>query len=523
MSRSMRILAAGLCVLLSGVQSACERAEPVVQTQSGAVRGAMLDGVMAFKGIPFAAPPVGEWRWRPPQPVEPWQGVRDATAYGMFCAQPPSEVLWFELTEVSEDCLTLNVWTPDLQPADKLPVMVWIHGGGYLQGSGNIPRLNSPTLASEGAVLVTINYRLHLFGFMTHPALSESHPDELQGNFGMMDAVAALEWVQANIAAFGGDADNVTIFGESAGAGMVNYLMAIPRSAGLFHRAISQSSSEGLVPNPHISKKMGFDPPGYELGQKFVKKLDLPEDVDTATALRALTTDQLLAAVVPRDRFTPVIDGKMVPDHIGAIFMDGRQHAVPYMNGGNTWEASLGRQLSEVSNGAFSPAFAGRLVNDEDKARLYPGLSGDDLDDQIFADLVVHSATQYRSQRMDAIGQPVYSYFFSYLAEARRDTQPGPAHADDIAFVMGTLDTEKDLDVISDRDREVSDLMRSYWLQFARTGNPNRPGLPEWPAYSKEGGEVLEIGDEVLAHQQFMVERREFHMNRGLGMLNQAR
>ena len=274
MSRSVRILAAGLCVLLSGVQSACERAEPVVQTQSGAVRGAMLDGVMAFKGIPFAAPPVGEWRWRPPQPVEPWQGVRDATAYGMFCAQPPSEVLWFELTEVSEDCLTLNVWTPDLQPADKLPVMVWIHGGGYLQGSGNIPRLNSPTLASEGAVLVTINYRLHLFGFMTHPALSESHPDELQGNFGMMDAVAALEWVQANIAAFGGDADNVTIFGESAGAGMVNYLMAIPRSAGLFHRAISQSSSEGLVPNPHISKKMGFDPPGYELGQKFVKKLD---------------------------------------------------------------------------------------------------------------------------------------------------------------------------------------------------------------------------------------------------------
>ena len=321
-------------VCLAATLWGCAQPEPVVETQSGAVRGLVVDDVLAFKGIPFAAPPVGEWRWRAPQPVQGWEGIRDATEYGAFCAQPPSEVLWFELTAVSEDCLTLNVWTPATGADEKMPVMVWIHGGGYLQGSGNIPRLNSAKLAREGVVLVTINYRLHLFGFMTHPALTKSHPDELQGNYGLMDAQAALEWVRDNISAFGGDAENVTIFGESAGAGIVNYLLIMPSTAGLFHRAISQSSSEGLVPNPHISKKMGFDPPGYELGRNFVKKLDLPEGVEKATALRSLSTEELLAVVVPKDRFTPVVDGRLIPigcarqSFLGSWFADRIQNGV---------------------------------------------------------------------------------------------------------------------------------------------------------------------------------------------------
>jgi para-nitrobenzyl esterase len=493
-------------------------AELVVNIDTGRLQGAKVDGVAAFKGIPYAAPPVGEWRWRPPQPAAAWTGARSAVDYGPHCAQPPSEFLWFERDVISEDCLMLNVWTPDLSPAAGLPVMVWIHGGGYSQGTGNIPRLNSPTLAKQGVVLVTINYRLAFFGFMVHPALLASHPEDPRGNYGLLDSIAALEWVQRNIDAFGGDPDNVTIFGESAGAGLVNTLMIVPRAKGLFHRAISQSSSVGLAADQRIDRRVGFRPSGIKAGEAFVKNLNLGETDDLAATLRALSTEELLAGMGVRDRFTPLVDDDVIPGQPALLYAAGRQHAVPYITGGVSWEASLGRMIG----GGFSPEFAAKLVPAADKQRLYPGLEGEALDDAIFGDLIAHSGSRHVAENMDRISQPVYRYYFSYVAENRRDRQPGAAHTDDIAFVMQTVDAERDLEIVTYRDREVSQLISAYWVQFAKTGNPNSEGLPEWPTFEVETPRTLEIGDEVVVHDNFLGDRMAYHIERGLGLLEDA-
>jgi para-nitrobenzyl esterase len=507
-----------ICVIITLAACAPPESELEVAIDTGRLRGAMIDGVAAFKGIPYAAPPVGEWRWRPPQPVAAWTGVREAVDYGPFCAQPQSEFLWFELDVISEDCLTLNVWSPDLSPAAGLPVMVWIHGGGYSQGTGNVPRLNSPTLAKQGVLLVTINYRLALFGFMVHPAVLASHPEDPRGNYGLLDSIAALQWVQRNIAAFGGDPDNVTIFGESAGAGLVNLLMVMPRAKDLFHRAISQSASVGLAAEQRVDRRVGFRPAGLKVGEAFVKNLKLGETDDLAATLRSLSTEELLTGMGERDRFTPLVDDDVIPGQPALLYGAGKQHPVPYITGGVSWEASLGRMIG----GGFSPAFAAKLVPDADKQRLYPGLEGDALDDAIFSDLIALSGSRYVAENMSRIEQPVYRYHFSYLAEDRRGRQPGVAHADDIAFVMQTLDAERDLETITDQDREVSQLISAYWIQFARTGNPNRDGLPEWPDFRRETPRTLEIGDEVIVHENFIGDRLAYHIERGLGLVRDA-
>lgn len=472
-----------------------------------------MDGVLAFKGIPYAAPPVGEHRWRPPRPAPAWTGVRPADQYGPTCAQPQSALLPVDPASLSEDCLTLNVWTPDTRPPRPLPVMVWIHGGGFSQGSGNSAILNGTALPRQGVVVVTINYRLAMFGFLAHPALAA--PDGPVGNYGLLDAVAALQWVQRNIAAFGGDPQRVTIFGESAGADAVNTLLAMPAARGLFQQAISQSSSVGMAPAPRLGRRAGFNPPAEEIAAAYFRKLDLPADADLAATLRALPAEQLLAAMGPRDRFAPVVDGKTLPDQVGLIFARGEQSAVPYLTGGNSWEASLGRLIG----GGFSPAIAARLVPPEDKARLYPGLSGEALDDAVFGDLVILSQSRYLADRMLVRGVPVHAYHFSYVAADRRARQPGAAHADDIAFVMGTLDADPGLARVTDRDREVSELMTRYWARFAATGNPNGPGLPEWPAWGLPPSQLLEIGDTVTVRRDFLGPRMEYHLQRGQALL----
>jgi para-nitrobenzyl esterase len=489
-----------------------------VDVETGRLQGAMVDDVAAFKGIPYAAPPVGELRWRPPQPAASWNGVRSATDYGPYCAQPVSEVLGFKLGAFSEDCLILNVWTPDLSPAEKLPVMVWIHGGGYSQGSGNVSRLNSPTLTKEGVVLVTMNYRLAQFGFMAHPAIIASNPEDPQGNYGVLDTIALLEWVQRNISAFGGDPDNVTIFGESAGAGLVNTLMIAPRAKNLFHRAISQSSSVGLALNQQVDRRMGFRPAGLKAGEAYVKNLKLGETDDLAATLRSLTTEELLAGLGYRDRFTPLVDHDVIPGQPASLYAAGKHHSVPYITGGVSWEASLGRAIG----GGFSPASAAMLVPAEDKLRLYSGLEGEELEDAIFGDLLALSSSRYLAENVSLNNKNVYRFLFSYLAEDRRARQPGVAHTDDIAFVMQTLDKEADLEIITDRDWEVSQLISAYWVQFAKTGNPNREGLPEWPAFQPESPRTLEIGDEVIVHEDFLGDRMAYHVQRGVEMVRDA-
>lgn len=489
----------------------------LVNIDTGQVRGARVDGVLAFRGIPYAAAPVGELRWRPPQPAPAWQVIRPATDYGATCAQPRSAALWFELSNPSEDCLTLNVSTPDTRPAIRLPVMVWIHGGGFSQGSGNLPQLNGTAIPERGVVLVTINYRLAMFGFLAHPALV-THGDPV-GNYGLLDAVAALAWVQRNISAFGGDPTRVTIFGESAGADAVNYLMVMPAARGLFQQAISQSSSVGMAPTPRVERRAGFNPPAEQLANAFIAKLTLPATDNLGAALRALPTAQVLAAMGERDRFTPVVDGRTLPDQVGLLFAAGLQQKVPYMTGGNSWEASLGRMIG----GGFSPAVAAKLVPAGDKARLYPGLDGERLDDAVFGDLVILANSRYLARQMRQSGAPVYMYYFAYVAADRRGHQPGAAHADDIPYVMGTLDTETSLNRVTARDRTVSTLMTDYWVRFARTGNPNGPQLPDWPAWEPGTARVLEIGDEVSVRDGFLAERMNYHLERGQALLNQSR
>jgi para-nitrobenzyl esterase len=500
---------------------------PTVVVETGRLQGEDVNGVPVFKGVPYAAAPVGDLRWRAPQPVKPWKGIFDATEYGPHCAQFESEVLWFDLDKSSEDCLTLNIWSGADQRHEQLPVMVWIHGGGYSNGSGNIPRLNNPAFVGKDILLVTVNYRLGIFGFLTHPALAQSQPDAPIGNYGLQDVVASLEWVQRNIASFGGDPERVTVFGESAGAGIVNTLMVMPAAEGLFQRAISASASVGLAPDAYPDRTAGFLPPANKAGIDYVKRLTFeqnqgldPESAspELAKALRDMPAEDLLSVWVETDRFTPVVDGVLLPDQVGVLAAAGKLHKIPYLNGGNSWEASLGREIG----GGFSPEFAGKLVSADDKARLYPGLEGAALDDEIFGDLIVLSGSRYFANQMVAQGLPVYSYYLTYVADARRGDQPGAAHTDDIAFVMQSLDSESDLEYISVRDRQISSLMRTYWVQFAKKGNPNHNELPEWPVYADSNGPILEIGDKIIVRQELLNDRMQFHINRGVELLERV-
>ena len=492
---------------------------PVVATDAGSLRGARVEGVYAFRGIPYAAPPVGALRWRPPQAHASWSGVRPAIDYAATCAQPLSTLMPVAPDTLAEDCLTLNVWTPDTRPGPGLPVMVWIHGGGFTQGSGNSPLWNGSVMPKRGVVLVTINYRLAMFGFLAHPGLTR--PGDPVGNYGLLDAVAALRWVQRNIAAFGGDPDRVTIFGESAGADAVNYLMVLPAARGLFHAAISQSSSVGMAPAPRLRERAGFNPSAQEMATRFIGRVGLPDATDLAVALREVPAERLLAVMSDRERFSPVVDGVTLPDQVGLLFAAGAQQKVPYITGGNSWEASLGRAIG----GGFSPAIATRLVPEVDKARLYPGLAGDTLDDAVFGDLVILSQTRYLAGQMRQAGAPTYVYFLSYVASARRDHQPGAAHADDIPFVMGTLDRDPRLTTVSRQDRAVSALMTDYWVQFAKTGNPNQPGLPSWPVWERDTAftPVLEIGNEAAVREGLLADRLAYHVHRGQARLDQLR
>ena len=483
-----------------------------VRIDSGWLLGSEENEVLSFKGIPFAASTEGINRWLPPQKKESWRGTRDAQDYGDFCPQSKRDTLWFELGKTSEDCLSLNVWTPKETSATKLPVMVWIHGGGYLQGSGNIPRLNNPEFVKQDVVLVTVNYRLNVFGFFAHPDLVQQSGDEMVGNYGLLDVIAALEWVQRNIHLFNGDPNNVTVFGESAGASLISYLMITPESKGLFHKAISQSAAVGLAPDTHINERVGFNVSGMEIAKKFTQRmgLELNQSMDQ---LRQLSSDEIIQKLDPRSVFGPMIDGTLIPDHVGLLFAQGKQHDVPFLIGGNSWEASLGRQIG----GGFSPEFISRLVPKKDRDMLYPGLQGEQLEDQVFGDLVLLSTGRYMANQMAYVDAKTYHYHFSYVASEKVNKQPGAAHADDIAFVMKTLEVE--LENVSEKDKQISNLMHNYWVQFAKTGNPNLPGQPKWTPYNQDNGSVLEIGDTIALKNNFLNERINYHINRGTNFL----
>ncbi|HVI33350.1 carboxylesterase/lipase family protein [Phenylobacterium sp.] len=480
------LLAAGGQAWAQAAPAQAVAAGPVVKVAQGPVRGAVADGVATFQGIPFAAPPVGELRWRPPAAPAAWSAVRDATQPGQNCTQ-------------SEDCLFLNVTTPaKAKPGAKLPVMVWIHGGAFVTGN-SIGAFGAEhdgsEFARQGVVTVTLNYRLGRAGWFAHPALTREGPS---GNYGLMDQVAALKWVQANIAAFGGDPKNVTIFGESAGAISVLYLMLAPDSRGLFHKAIGESSFARHQP---VALKAA-----EESGLKAAQAAGVQgDDAAAAAALRKLPLSALPYSGPFTSRAQPIADGRYITSGIAEGFAAGWQAKVPLILGGNSNEASLFRpqpaQLDLVPEAARPSMLAAfDPDNTGDRTRIVHRLSTAQLITEPDRNLArIHSKA----------GAPVWLYHFSYVTPAERATSLGAAHTAEIKYVFGGPKQK-----FAPEDVPLSKAMNAYWAAFAKRGDPDSAGGPAWPRFAPPteasvefGADGVKVRERHLAAQLDWVER----------------
>ena len=461
------------------VQGCASHAEPepsgTATISSGELAGTQDGGIVSFKNIPFAAPPVGELRWQPPIAPPDWQGVRDATEVGPVCPQParPGRPQSPVLSNQSEDCLSLNIWAPE--DAENAPVMVWVHGGAHRLGSGALPFYDGTAFAEEGVVLVTFNYRLGLLGYFAHPALTaDAEPGELLGNYGLMDQIAALEWVQENISTFGGDPGNVTVFGESAGGASTLYLLTVPTAQGLFQKAIVQSGGGFQQPDTLAEQEAK--------GVTATASAGLSADADAA-ALRALSSEQILDMAGPLRElgFGSFIDGTLVTEPPAQIIAEGRETDVPLMIGANSNEASVMRNLG-VNDRAVAAAAGGRL--DELKAAYDADAIGEEeFIRQAMGDYTFVAPARWVAGEA-ADGAPSYLYHFDYVMKRRRNRAPGASHGSEIPFIFRTLETIPFVGrLVTDEDTEMADIMSACWISFARTGAPECGDGLDWPAY----------------------------------------
>lgn len=468
-------LAAAMLATAAGAQ------QTKVTIDSGAVQGAQADATLVFKGIPYAAPPVGPMRWRPPVRPAAWKGVRDATRYGAACPQGSEhKEPWAQVGPMSEDCLFLNVWRP--AHAGKYPVMVFIHGGGFTYGAAGVPLYDGVRLAARGAIIVTINYRLGRLGFFAHPALTRENPDGELGNYAVMDQVAALQWVKRNIAKFGGDADNVTVFGESAGAGSVQILMGSPVSKGLFHKAISESGagSSPLFPirGGAINAEM--------LGTLWAASLGLKNA--TAEQLRAIP----LAEVVKNGRAFPFIDGKVVAHSPGEPFYRNAEMQIPLIIGGNSNESSLGGMTEDAAKALLGKDFPALLQSYVALTGKPEAIAAVDLAED--AGFVLPSFAL--ADQHAAAGNKTFVYYFDQVPVDQRAAAAGTDHGGELEYVFGTKAVEHRWDA---QDAAVSKMMGDYWVRFARTGDPNGGGSPRWPAVTAPPTTYLAVGAKTEA------------------------
>jgi para-nitrobenzyl esterase len=488
-------------LLLAGVPAF---AAPEVTTAQGALAGSVDDGISAFEGIPFAAPPVGALRWRGPQPAASWAGVRDASRFGPICPQAKLSLVarlkpHLKLPE-SEDCLTLNVWTSAASPSAKLPVMVWIYGGSFRSGGSAMPIYDGTQLAKHGVIVVTLNYRLGWLGFLDLPALAAEHPDEPTGNFGLLDQIAALQWVQRNIASFGGDPANVTIFGESAGGMSVNDLMVSPLARGLFAKAISES---GLGFN-----RMKTSAEAQDAGLAFATRVGARGDSasDLAT-LRGVSVNSLLDAEEGVET-APMVDGKVLPGETGALFATGKVAKVPYIAGSNSNEATL-MPYTQVTADSLEKPFGDQLPAVRKIYEQDGPLSDDAFAQQLFSDVLFTAAAQGLASFVTDQHQPAYVYRFAYVADKLRVVSSGVGHGGEVPYIFGLNGLGRQPGMASvvamatDKDRGIVAMMQAYWTNFARTGNPNGPGLPAWGALSASTPQTLVVNDETKAVPDF--------------------
>jgi para-nitrobenzyl esterase len=473
-----------------------------VKVDSGALSGAVKDGVLSFKGIPFAAAPVGPLRWRPPQPAAPWSGVRPATEYGHDCMQKPFPSDAAPLgTAPAEDCLVLNVWRP-ADPKKALPVMVWIYGGGFVNGGSSPEVYAGDQFARQGVVFVSFNYRVGRFGFFGFPALTAEHPDEPKGNYGYMDEIAALKWVKRNIAAFGGDPNNVTVFGESAGGGSVHVLLTSPQAKGLFAKAIIESGGgrASLLGDRMLSQSKPGLPSLEEIGINFARKNGI-EGTDAAALakLRALSADQVTDGLNMASMGGgpgaptyggPVLDGKIVVSSPQQAYKAGLQAKVPIMIGANS--ADIGFSFAQNVDEVFAP-FGARKAQAMAAYGAGPGSDPRALGSEVGMDKGMVEPARFTAAAFAAQGLKSYEYRFSYVADSMKgEWKTGAPHATEIPYVFDTVAAKYGKD-LTPKDAAVAKAANTYWANFAKAGDPNGPGLPHWPAYTVSGDGVMDF------------------------------
>jgi para-nitrobenzyl esterase len=484
--------------------------ETIVKIDSGWVSGTN-GAVRTYKGIPFAAPPVGDLRWKPPQPVKPWKGIRVAKSFPAMCPQ-----FQFIPGPQSEDCLGLNVWTPAHSASEKLPVMVWIHGGGFVIGASSQSAYDAEPLAAQGTVVVSINYRLGILGFLAHPELSRESPQGVSGNYGLLDMVAALEWVKRNITVFGGDPNNVTIFGESAGGTAVCLLMVVPQAQGLFQKVIAESAWGMFNPISHLKESW--------YGRGSMEKFG--EAQGTLATLRSKSFADILKTMGAPDiggdkaekgeAFVPVVDGVVLPDDPARLFRTGKFAHVGLIAGTNADEGTL-LGGPPVHNLADLRKYAQKTFGAQTDAllALYPAAT-----DAEAYDAAAHAAGDYaflhgtRSVlRVASKGQnKIFQYQFTRVNGVGRRIKWGSFHGSEIPYVFATLpdsvygttasligDFSVDADTYNDVDARLSKAMSPAWVRFAKTGDPNGPGLPSWPVFTEQKEAYLEFGDTIVA------------------------
>jgi len=498
--RSLVVIA--LCIPFAAAASSAPR----VKTRSGVVEGKTDGGVHSFLGIPYAQPPIGNLRWKAPVPVAKWSYARTTTAFGSHCLQ--GKVFGdmnFHDPGGSEDCLTLNIWVP-ANAGKNLPVMVWIYGGGFVAGTTSEDRQNGSHLAQQGVIVVSMNYRLGVFGFLVHPELAKESGHNSAGNYGLLDQLQALKWVHENIAAFGGDPANVTIFGESAGSFSVSAQMASPLAKGLFEKAIGESGAA------FSRSGLSFDAMSVR-ADKDSKLIKDKLGVSTLSDLRALPAEKLLEVFGNAPgafAFGPDVDGYFLPESVPAIFAAGKQNDVALLAGWNHDEGSF--EVVFAPQKPTADSFKATAQKDfGDKADQFLKLYPTDTDEH-----VRRSALDYAGDRFIAMStwewieaqtktgkKPVYRYRFDMTPAPKNPNAPrlGAYHSAEIEYVFGQLDSKTDV-TWTPEDRQVSVEMQKYWSNFAKTGSPNGPGLTNWPPYDATDGWPVMILKEVPAAQK---------------------